>query len=105
MLWRFVYLDAWLLFLYKVPHEPSSRRVYVWRQLKRLDATLLQDSVWVLPMSPRSLAQLQRLAREIHQLGGNALLWEAHLTGTEQDDVLKDVLQSQKEQLSRFSRH
>lgn len=98
-------MDSWLLFLYKVPHEPSSRRVYVWRQLKRLDATLLQDAVWVLPMTPRSLVQLQRLAREIQQLGGNALLWEARLTGAEQEDALQNALQSQKEQLSRFLRH
>jgi hypothetical protein len=72
-------LQSWLLFLYKVPHQPSSHRVYVWRKLKHLGAVLLHDSVWALPMSSRRLAQLQELAAEIANLGGDSLLWEARL--------------------------
>jgi hypothetical protein len=81
-------LNSWLLFLYKVPHEPSSRRVYVWRKLKRLGAVLLHDAVWAVPMTTRSLEQLQRLSREITRLGGDSLLWEARLAVSGQDESL-----------------
>lgn len=90
-------LQSWLLFLYKVPHEPSSYRVYVWRKLKRIGALLLHDSAWALPMSSRSLAQFQELAAEIAKLGGDSLLWEARLAVGIQDEALVGALLAQLE--------
>jgi len=90
-------LQSWLLFLYKVPHEPSSHRVYVWRKLKRYEALLLHDAVWALPVSSRSLAQFQELAEEISKLGGDSLLWEARLAVGKQDESLTRALMAQLE--------
>ncbi len=90
-------LDTWLLFLYKVPHEPSSRRVFVWRKLKRLGAVLLHDSAWALPMSPGSLEQFQVLAVEIAAIGGESLLLEAHLAAGDKNQSLAQVLLAQVE--------
>ena len=81
-------LNSWLLFLYKVPHEPSTRRVHVWRKLKRLGAVMLHDSAWVLPQLPSNLEQLRRLSKEIVELGGDSLLWEAHLACDDQEETL-----------------
>lgn len=81
-------MQSWLLFLYKVPHEPSSRRVYVWRKLKSFGVVLLHDSAWVLPMTTHSLEQFQWLATEITALGGDSLIWEARLAVNEQDEAL-----------------
>jgi hypothetical protein len=78
----------WVLLLYKVAPEPSARRVYVWRKLKRLGALLLHDAVWVLPATPATLEQFQWLASEIRELEGSALVWEAHLQLEEQDNTL-----------------
>jgi DNA-binding transcriptional regulator PaaX len=91
-------LHSWLLFLYKVPHEPSSHRVYVWRKLKRLGAVLLHDSAWVLPMTPRSQEQFQLLALEIARIGGDSLLWEARLAAGAQDEALERLLLAQVSQ-------
>lgn len=85
-------LQSWLLFLYKVPHQPSSHRVYIWRKLKRLGAVLLHDSAWALPLSSRSLAQFQELAVEVAHLGGDSLLWEARLAVGMQDETLIQAL-------------
>ena len=90
-------LQSWLLFLYRVPHEPSSHRVYVWRKLKRLGALLLHDSAWALPVSSRSLAQFQELAEEVSKLGGDSLLWEARLAVGKQDESLIRALMAQLE--------
>ena len=67
----------WLLLAYKIPRDPTSTRVYVWRKLKRLDAFALQNAVWVLPAAEVTREQFQWLAAEIEELNGSATLWEA----------------------------
>lgn len=81
-------LDGWLLLVYKVPHRPSANRVSTWRKLKRLGALLLHDAVWVLPSTPRTREQLQWLASDIRDLGGEALVWRASLAADGQDEQL-----------------
>jgi hypothetical protein len=68
---------AWLIFAYRVPSEPSSRRVLVWRRLRRLAALPLHDGAYLLPRTPRTLEQLQWLQAEVEEMGGEASLWEA----------------------------
>jgi hypothetical protein len=83
--------------VYKVPPEPSARRVYVWRKLKRLGAILLHDAVWVLPATSASREQFQWLAAEIEEMAGSALVWEATLALESQDGALVDRFVAQAE--------
>ncbi len=69
--------SSWLLLAHKVPRDPTSNRVYVWRKLKRLGAVLLHDAVWVLPANARTREQLRWLSTEIEELGGEVTLWES----------------------------
>src|SRR5437899_1710757 len=78
----------WVLLIYKVPPEPSAKRVYVWRKLKSLGALLLHDSVWVLPSTERTREQLQWLASEITEMSGEAYLWESELLSEPQTESL-----------------
>jgi DNA-binding transcriptional regulator PaaX len=74
-------LNKWLLLIYKIPREPTARRVSIWRKLKQLGALLLHDSVWVLPATPQTREQFQWLVSEIAELGGEATLWLSEITG------------------------
>ena len=87
----------WLLLVYKVPPEPTARRVYVWRKLKRLGAILLHDAVWVLPNTALTREQLQWLAAEIVEMEGEALVWEAQLTMAGQAETLRAQFLAQSE--------
>ena len=87
----------WLLLVYKVPSEPSARRVYVWRKLKRVGAILLHDAVWVLPATDRTREQLQWLAAEINEMGGEAMLWESTLLPAGQEEALVQQFVAQAE--------
>lgn len=78
----------WLLLSYSVPREPSARRVYVWRKLKSLGAQAVQGAVWSLPSTERSREQLQWLAAEIDEMGGEAALWRATSLSSRQDATL-----------------
>lgn len=81
-------MHSWVLLLYKLPSEPSARRVHIWRKLKRLGAVSLQDAVWVLPATAWTVEQFQWLAVEIREMGGTAMVWEASLRLDGQDDDL-----------------
>jgi hypothetical protein len=82
-------MTTWLLLIYKVPNEPSARRVYVWRKLKGMGALLIQDSAWVLPANAQTREKMQWLATEIKEMeGGTAMLWEAQVVFTGQDTNL-----------------
>lgn len=82
-------MTSWLLLIYKVPNEPSAKRVYVWRKLKGMGALLVQDSAWVLPATPQTREKMQWLAAEIKEMtDGVATLWEAQVVFTGQDTDL-----------------
>jgi hypothetical protein len=62
----------WLQLTYKVPSEPSQKRVWVWRRLQNLGAYALQNSVYLLPSSDEVEKQFRQLAHDIHEMGGEA---------------------------------
>ena len=79
---------TWLLLHYKLPSKPSALRVYSWRKLKRIGAILLHEAVWVLPDNPRTAEQVQWLAAEIQEMGGNAYYWRANTILGEQEETI-----------------
>jgi len=82
-----------MLLVYKVPNEPTSGRVFVWRKIKKLGALLLHDSVWVLPATPRTREQLRWLANEIVELRGQATLWESRLAlGIDEEKLISQFI-------------
>ncbi len=80
---------TWLALAYKVPSEPSRKRVHVWRRVKELGALYLQQAVCLLPENQMSSDQFQALAGEIRELGGEAVLVRLEfLEPGEQEKVL-----------------
>jgi hypothetical protein len=69
----------WLLLVYKIPREPTSGRVYVWRKLKQLGAVSVQDAIWILPATPRTQEQFQWLVSEIVELKGEASIFKSEV--------------------------
>jgi len=66
----------WLLLVYRVPTEPASKRVTVWRELKRLGSYYLQQCVCVLPDRPELRAEIERISEKIAALEGEHTLFE-----------------------------
>jgi hypothetical protein len=64
----------WLLLVYTVPAQPTRKRAFVWRMLKKLGAVYLRDGVCVLPDRPESGAGLQAVAEKALEFGGQAAL-------------------------------
>jgi hypothetical protein len=60
---------------YRIPREPSTPRITVWRKLKRLGVAQLADGLVVLPADARTREQLEWIADEITEAGGEASIW------------------------------
>jgi hypothetical protein len=60
----------YLLLIYQVPSQPSAARVGVWRELKRLGALYLQQSVCILPNIAPLRTHLEAVTARINSLEG-----------------------------------
>jgi len=64
--------QPWLLLIYSVPSNPSRKRAYVWRELKRLGAIYLRDGVALLPDRLELAEALAAIAERIREYEGEA---------------------------------
>jgi hypothetical protein len=62
---------------YRIPREPSTPRITVWRKLKRLGVAQLGDGLVALPADARTREQLEWIADEVTEAGGEASIWLA----------------------------
>ena len=79
---------VWVLLSYRVPREPSTPRIAVWRKLKRLGGAQVGDGLVALPADARTQEQLEWVAEEILEAGGSASLWRAELVSLAQERAL-----------------
>ncbi|MFI6008660.1 Chromate resistance protein ChrB [Streptomyces sp. NPDC051243] len=70
--------SQWVLLSYRLPREPSTPRITVWRKLKRLGVAQISDGLIALPADARTREQLEWIAEEITDFDGAATLWIAH---------------------------
>jgi hypothetical protein len=67
--------EDWVLLAYRLPRVPSTPRSAVWRKLKRLGVAQLGDGLVALPADPRTREQLEWVAEEVTEHGGEATVW------------------------------
>ena len=67
----------WVLLAYRLPREPSTPRIALWRRLRRLGAVQVLDGLVALPRDSRTQERFEWLADEIVEAGGEASIWFA----------------------------
>ncbi|MCW6005960.1 chromate resistance protein [Micromonospora sp. CPCC 205371] len=67
----------WVLLAYRVPREPSTPRIAIWRNLKRLGVAQLGDGLVGLPADARTRESLEWIADDVQAAGGTATVWLA----------------------------
>ena len=80
----------WVLLCYRLPREPSTPRISVWRNLRRLGVAQLVDGLVALPLDARNREQLEWLADEIMEAGGNSYIWLAYTTSADQEGAVAE---------------
>jgi Protein ChrB, N-terminal len=79
---------AWVLLAYRVPREPSTPRSALWRKLRRLGTAQVLDGLAALPLDARNREQLEWLAEEVVEAGGEATIWVGELGSAAQEREL-----------------
>ncbi len=79
---------SWVLLAYRLPREPSTPRSGLWRKLRRLGAAQVLDGLAALPLDARNREQLEWLAEEVVQAGGEATIWIGELATAAQERAL-----------------
>jgi hypothetical protein len=67
----------WVLLAYRLPREPSTPRIALWRRLRRLGVVQIGDGLVGLPLDSRTREALEWAAEEVLEAGGEAAIWLA----------------------------
>ncbi|MBB3428310.1 hypothetical protein FHT85_005335 [Rhizobium sp. BK312] len=68
--------SSWLLLTYKVPSDPATKRVALWRKIKGMGAVYIQNGVCLLPKTDEHLRRFKMLENDIVEMGGEAVILE-----------------------------
>src|SRR2546426_321282 len=82
----------WVLLSYRVPREPSTPRIAIWRKLKRLGVAQLGDGLVALPADARTREHLDWVADEVIEAGGVSTVWIARPATTAQERELAQAM-------------
>ena len=93
-------MNEWLLLSYKVPPEPSSKRVSIWRRIKGHGAVYIQNGVCILPKNDEHQRQFKIIQNEIVNIGGEALLLET--TGIDKREEENIILRFNAERNDQY---
>jgi Protein ChrB, N-terminal len=78
----------WVLLTFRIPREPSSPRIAVWRRLRAMGVAQVVDGVVALPADARTREQFEWVADQVVEAGGEATLWIGRLTSSRQETEL-----------------
>jgi hypothetical protein len=88
----------WLLISVSTPGGGSSTlRVFAWRNLRRLGAHYLQQSVCVLPATPKATRAATRVVTRLRAEGGQGQVLRIKLTDGRQEAAIIDAIQRERE--------
>jgi len=81
-----------VLLSYRLPREPSTPRIALWRSLRRLGALQIGDGLAALPLDDRTREQLEWLAESVDESGGDALVFLAEPSSRREQRALETKL-------------
>jgi hypothetical protein len=82
--------SEWVLLAYRLPREPSTPRITLWRKLRRLGAVQLVDGLVALPSDPKTVEAFDWLADEVLEAGGEAWTWRGQPGSKAQEQALRE---------------
>jgi hypothetical protein len=87
----------WLLITTSTPRGGTSTlRVYAWRNLRSLGGHYLQQSVCLLPATPKTTRAATRLVSRLRAEGGHGEMLRIRLTDSKQETAVVDAIQRER---------
>jgi hypothetical protein len=78
------------------PGGSSTLRVYAWRNLRGLGAHYLQQSVCLLPATPKTTRTAARVVTRLRAEGGHGEMLRIRMTDSKQEAVVIDAIQRER---------
>ena len=95
--------EQWAIFVWRLPMGSSTPRVTVWRLLRRLGAATLTPGAALLPWREDLVEQLDWLAQEVDNQGGDAWVMRvSELSEAEELRVVDDVNRERQAEYARI---
>ena len=94
----------WLLFVHQLPPKPTGVRVRIWRQLQKLGAIVVKNSLYVLPFNEKTHEDFQWLKRDVEAAGGEATVFRAgSVEGATDDEIVAAFRKARDEDYRRLA--
>jgi hypothetical protein len=94
-----------MVLIYTVPSQPTRKRAYVWRELKRLGAVYLRDGVALLPHRQELEPRLREVDARIREYDGASYLLLSPHFPPNSDDALIRFFQDERREEYREIHH
>lgn len=91
-------MQQWVLLVHLLPPKPTNLRVRIWRQLLKIGAVAIKNSVYVLPASDKTYEAFQWLKQEIEVAGGEATVFRATSVEGKTDEEIKDTFRNARDE-------
>lgn len=88
---------TWILLSYRIPREPSTPRIAVWRKLKAVGALQIGDGLVALPKDARTKEHFEWVAELVHESDGEAIVWSAEPTMKRQSADLANQMRTERD--------
>jgi hypothetical protein len=89
--------DRWLLLIHAIPPQPAYFRAKVGKRLARVGAVAIKNSVYVLPAREETREDLQWIAREVVEEGGEATVCDATFVEGMQDEHVEALFRAARQ--------
>ncbi len=86
-----------MLLSYRIPRDPSTPRIAVWRKLRRLGVAKIGDGLVALPADDRTREHLQWVAVRVQEAGGDAIVWDADPASKSEDLRLRASMNAERD--------
>ncbi len=83
----------WVTLVYRVPREPSTPRIAIWRRLRALGVAQLGDGVVALPEDARTREHLEWVADQVLEAGGTALLLRSRALSRQDERAMAQAME------------
>ena len=91
-------IHQWVLLIHQLPPRPTNLRVRIWRQLQKLGAVAIKNSVYVLPANDKTYEDFQWLKQEIESAGGEAAVFRGSAVEGTTDQQIIEAFQKIRDQ-------
>ena len=89
----------WVMLAYRVPREPSTPRIAIWRKLRSLGVAQVGDGLVALPEDARTREQLEWVAADVDAAGGSAILWRGEtIVARDEQHLIAQLQQARAEE-------